>query len=250
MIEREYRDDVVILRMMHGKANALDSELLREVRQALTEELQAPAKAMVLTGRDGMFSAGVDLFRILDGGVDYLADFLPALDAVLETLFFFPKPVVAAVNGHAIAGGAVLACAADRRLMTDGKGRIGVPELLVGVPFPARALETLRFALPPNVLQEAIYGGVTYRSDEALAKGFIDQVVPAADLLDEAVRVARELAAIPPRTFRATKSHVRQSVRDFLAAHGEAIDTEVVEVWASQEIQDVIRAYVDKTLKG
>ena len=81
------------------------------------------------------------------------------LHRLYETVFFHPKPVVAAVNGHAIAGGCVLACCADRRIMAQGLGRIGVTEILVGVPFPALAFEIVRFAAPPHYLpQNSLYG--------------------------------------------------------------------------------------------
>ena len=101
--------------MVHGKANALDIELLRRPSSAQFETLRAaPERAVVLTGQGRMFSAGVDLPRLADGGPDYVRRFLPALHRLYDTVFFFPKPVVAAVNGHAIAGGCVLECCADR----------------------------------------------------------------------------------------------------------------------------------------
>ena len=122
---------------------------------------------MIITGTGTIFSAGVDLRRLLDGGSAYLADFLPALDRMLRRLLFLPKPVVAAVNGHAIAGGCVLACACDRRLAARGPGRVGVTELLVGVPFPAVALETMRLVVPPHRLAEVVYTGRTWPVEDA-----------------------------------------------------------------------------------
>ena len=84
-------------------------------------------------------------------------------------LFTFPRPVVSAINGHAIAGGCVLAAASDARVMAAGNGRIGVPELLVGVPMPSLVVEVCRYAFPPPLLQTLIYRGITLRADEALA---------------------------------------------------------------------------------
>ena len=111
--------------------------------------------ALVITGQGKIFSAGVDLKRLSKEGAAYIRKFLPALDKLYDAVFFHPKPVVAAVNGHAVAGGAVLACCADRRIMARAGGRIGVTELLVGVPFPALAFEIVRFcgaaALPARV---------------------------------------------------------------------------------------------------
>ena len=98
-----------------------------------------------------MFSAGVDLLKVVDGGAVYVRMFLPVFRRVFESLFDYPKPVVAAVNGHAIAGGCVLACAADHRVMAAGTARIGMPELLVGVALPTVALETVRCACPSRL---------------------------------------------------------------------------------------------------
>ena len=164
MIHREDRDTVTVLRMEHGKANAVDTDLFTDIGAALDAIEDSSARALVLTGTGSMFSAGVDLFRVLDGGAPYLAEFLPLLSATVRRLFTFPRPIVAAVNGHAIAGGCVLAAACDRRVMNRDKGKIGVTELMVGVPFPADALETLRFLLPvPPGPESGLLGSGTRR---------------------------------------------------------------------------------------
>ena len=141
MIERETRGEVAVLRLAHGKVNAIDVELLEELEEELTAAERSPARALVLTGRGTSFSAGVDLFRVVEEGRFYLELFLPVLSRALGRLFTFPRPVVAAANGHAIAGGAILAFACDHRIVADGPARIGVPELQVGVPFPCLPLE-------------------------------------------------------------------------------------------------------------
>src|SRR5436305_10167261 len=132
MLARSQRDGVLTLRLAHGKAGALGVELV----DALLHELDGAAgdvRALVLTGTGSIFSAGVDLFRLTREGADYVRRFLPLLSRFFRVLFAFPMPVVAAVNGHAIAGGCVIALACDVRLMAEGGGKIGVPELLVGV---------------------------------------------------------------------------------------------------------------------
>ena len=105
----------------------------------------------------------------------YLDEFLPALSEAFLAVFDCPVPVIAAVNGHAIAGGCVLACACDHRVMNQGHGRIGVTELLVGVPFPITALEILRFAVGTRRLSELACFGRTYRAAEAVGLGLVDR---------------------------------------------------------------------------
>src|SRR5262249_58826582 len=138
--------------------------------------------------------AGVDLVRMTKEGAPYVRAFLPALSRSFETLFSLLKPVVAAVNGHAIAGGCIIACAADRRLMARDAGRIGIPELLVGVPFPVVPLEIMRFAAARH-LPSLAYTGITCGADEAQRNGLVDVVVDGEQLLDEAIQVAETLAA-------------------------------------------------------
>src|SRR6266446_7216361 len=165
--------------------------------EALTARFAAvsSARAVVLTGTERIFSAGVDLVRLLEGGAPYVRKFLPALSTMLATVFSHPAPVVAAINGHAIAGGCVLACAADRRIMARDGGRIGVTELLVGVPFPPAAMEIMRCATAPQFFAEAIFGGATYTPAEAVARGFVHDVVEPQALLERAVAAAKALAA-------------------------------------------------------
>ncbi|MGR6917633.1 enoyl-CoA hydratase/isomerase family protein [[Actinomadura] parvosata] len=145
MIETADHAGVAVLALAHGPVNALDLELLTAVPEVLATV--AGARAVVLTGRGRAFSAGVDLKRIVEGGPEYVERFLPALSAAALALFEHPRPVVAAVNGHALAGGCVLAAACDARLMSGGT--IGLTELAAGVPFPTVPLEIMRHAAGP-----------------------------------------------------------------------------------------------------
>jgi enoyl-CoA hydratase len=248
MVLREDRGGVAVLRLAHGRANALDPEVLGALGQAL--EAAASARAVVLTGTGAMFSPGVDLKRLAAGGPDYPAALIPALVDCFTRLFYHPRPVVAAINGHAVAGGCVIACAADRRLAARGAARLGVTELLVGVPFPAIALEIMRAAVPRRHLADMVYGGRTWDVGEAQAHGLVDAVVEPGALLDAAVAAAEALAAIPAESFALTKAQLRQPARDFLALHAARIDREALRCWSAPAAQDAIRRYVAKTLGG
>lgn len=247
-IARERGGPIVVLRLAHGKANALDLELLEELERACRDLESSGAAAAVLTGTGSIFSAGVDLFRLLDGGAAYLERFLPALDRAVRAFFALPVPVVAAVNGHAIAGGAVLTAACDFRLMAAGGGRIGVPELLVGVPFPAAPLEVLRFALPPERLQEAVFTGRTDPPEEALRRGWIDEVVAPERLGERALEVAGRLAALPREAVRLTKFHLRRPALERIDRLAPEIGPAVAQQWGAESTKAVIRAYLEHTV--
>jgi enoyl-CoA hydratase len=245
MMEREVHDGIVLLRLAHGKASALDVELL----EALASELDAArdARAVVLTGSGSIFSAGVDLFRVVDGGRDYVARFFPLLVDVLRKMFVLPVPLVVAANGHAIAGGAIFVAAADRRLMAEGKGRIGVPELLVGVPFPALALELVRFAIGSRA-QSLALSGRTLLPEEALAIGFVDDVVVPDLLVGKALDAARQLAAIPRVAFRLAKQQLRKPHLDLADSFRDA-DAEALAAWSDPASHATIRDYLAKTVR-
>jgi enoyl-CoA hydratase len=249
MFETDTRGSIALITMRHGKANALDIEFCEALSARFAALRASGARAVVLTGERRMFCAGVDLKRLSEGGADYIRAFLPSLHRLYETVFFCPLPVVAAVNGHAIAGGAVLAACADRRIMAERAGRIGVTELLVGLPFPALAFEVLRFAVPPRYLPEFTLSGATYETDAALARGWIDELAEPEELLEDAIAVAQELAALSPPAFAQTKTQLREQVRERMAATGAATDKAVTDIWTAPESLDRIRAYVARVLE-
>jgi enoyl-CoA hydratase len=248
MTELSIRGAVAVLTMTHGKANAMDLEFCEALSARFDECRQSPARALVIAGHGKMFSAGVDLPRLVDGGAAYVRAFVPALNKALASLFSLPKPVVAAVNGHAIAGGCILACAADYRIMAREPGRIGIPELLVGVPFPVVPIEIMRCVAPPQHLQTLIYRGVTLTAEAALQHGLVDAVVESDRVLDEAIAVAGTMAAVPAAAFALTKAQLREPALQRMRA-GAAIDQAVEDAWASPEILNAIGEYVARTLK-
>jgi enoyl-CoA hydratase len=249
MIQREQHETVTVLRLEHGKVQALDLELCNELAEAFehADEWEG-TRAIVLVGTGGSFSAGVDLKRVLDGGTAYVEPFLDALDRALGAVFRCPKPVVAALNGHAIAGGFALAAAADLRLMARGKGRVGVPELAVGVPFPWIALEALRLATPPESLQELLYLGETYNADDALARGLVDEALEADELLRRALELAQKLARVQPAAFALTKRQLRQASLDSWKSQ-TAHESMVRLAWAHPDTHAAIRAYLEALRK-
>jgi len=246
MIEQDVTGGIATVRLAHGKVNALDLELCRAIEET-TRGLDTPdVRAVVLTGSGRAFSAGVDLTRIVDGGADYVAAYLPALAGAFQAVFDLGRPVVAAVNGHAIAGGCVLAAACDHRIMATGGGTIGVPELHVGVPFPTVAFEIMRYALGPVGARRAILGGTNQPPAEALAHGLIDELTTPDDLLDRARTVAGGLAtAIPADTFRHTKTQLHQEANRRIA---DGDDTATLHLWQTAASDGRIRAFMDRTV--
>jgi enoyl-CoA hydratase len=244
VIELTEQGGVAVVRLAHGKANAMSLEFC----EALTARFaDLSSRAVVLTGTGHIFSAGVDLLRLSEGGAPYVHRFLPELCAMFAAVFSHAAPVVAAINGHAIAGGCVLACAADRRLMAREGGRIGVTELLVGVPFPPVAMEIMRDATAPQLFADAILSGATFTPVEALARGWVHEVVEPPALLERAVEAANALAALPPKAFALSKRQIRQPALQRMQAAD--VDAAVEQIWAAPETLARVRDYVARTLR-
>jgi enoyl-CoA hydratase len=249
MIEFEDRGTTTILRMARGKGNALNLDLVTALSDALDRLEKSPARAGVLTGQGSVFGAGVDLMALVEGGADYAKKFIPEMKRLFERLATYPKPLVAAVNGHAIAGGAILMLACDQRLLARGKARIGLTEVLVGVIFPAWPLEIVRFATPPQHFPTVICTGRTWLPEDSLARGLVDELVDPDKLLDRACEVAAEMGAIPPKVFATTKLAVRRPMIETAREQAAKTDAKVLEHWLSPETMSVITKFVEDTIK-
>lgn len=236
--------DVVVVRLEHGKVNALDVEVL-DALTATLGELDAGVGAVVLTGNGRVFSAGVDLAQVVDGGPAYAARLIPSLHRAFVALFGFARPVVAAVDGAAIAGGCIIAAACDHRLMADGPGLIGATELVVGVPFPVSALEIMRHACGHHT-EDLVLRARLLDVAAAVDVGLIHEAVPPDELLDRAVAVATELAALPGEAYAMAKRQLRAGAIERVEHDAPTVDGAVGGVWAADETVARIRAQLER----
>ena len=246
MIEHLASDGILTLRLNYGKAGALDIELMEALSAALDEALDA--RAVVLTGSGDIFSAGVDLPRLVEGGPDYARRFLPVLDEVFEKLFALPRPVVAALNGHAVAGGCMLALACDHRLMVQGKSRLGIPELRLSVPFPPSAIEVVQYAVGATDVEWLLFSGETLSADAALRSGIVDEVVPHDRLMGRALEVAGRYAGMRTENFSLVKRMLRSEAVDRIRRRRERFAAELEERWCDPGTHDELRTYVRDVL--
>jgi len=248
MIERQDHDGIRVLRLAHGKVSAMDIELGEAFIVELKAAADDPVRGVVVTGTGSSFSAGVDLFRLIKDGPDYGKRFLPVLDTMLRDALTFPKPLVAAVNGHAIAGGCILTAACDRRIMAEGTGRIGVPELVVGVPFPALPLQIVSARITDATFRNLVLTGRTVQADEAVALGLIDEKCLPEQLLDRAVAAANQLAAIPAGSFALTKEAFTTLILDRAACLSD-LNARVLHAWMQPQTYETIRQYLENTVR-
>lgn len=237
MLTVRHDGPVAVVALDHGPVNALDTALC----DAITTTFEDLARrdddvgAVVLTGNGRAFSAGVDLPHVLDGSPEDRRRFLASLVGCFVAVFRIATPTVAAVDGHAIAGGCVIACACDHRVAASAELRIGLTELAVGVPFPTSALEIVR-SRTGHHLHELVLGARTYGPREALERGLVDEVVPPEQLESRALEVARRLAAVPPATYRLAKLALQHPAADRIDRLTGAWDPQVIELWSADPV--------------
>lgn len=220
----ERRGAVAIITLDDGKANALRPSLLTELEQALDAAQESDARAVVLAGRAGFYSAGLDL-KLLPtlSHPEKIATF-HHFSRLMIRVAGYGLPTVAAIGGHAIAGGAILALACDVRIGGDGPQKIGLTEVPLGLPLPTFAIEIARSAVPTHLLAEAVLHGRQYTMGEAHAAGLVEAVVAPEALLDAAVARAAGLAKIPEIAYAFTKDRL---LGDGLRASLHRLDGEV-----------------------
>lgn len=205
-----------------GKVNALSFPLMDALLAAL-DRAESEARAVVLTGRPGRFSAGFDL-RVMMQGPDAAVAMLRRGADVYTRLYGFPRPVVIACTGHAIAGGSLLLLTGDRRIGVEGDFKIGLNEVAIQMTLPRLGIELARDRLTPHHLTEATLFARLYPPPEAAAAGYLDRVVPPDALLPTALAEAKALADLPTAAFAGTKLRLREHT---LARITESLDTDL-----------------------
>jgi enoyl-CoA hydratase/carnithine racemase len=236
----EARGNVALVRLDRPPANAMDQALLDEASAAAAQVARERPDAVVLTGRPDFFSAGVDLNVALHLDQAGQRAMVTGINRMIAGWYCCPRPVVTAVNGHAIAGGLFLALCGDWRVGTT-QGRYGLTEARVGVPYPAVVLAVARAELAPPVLRRLMLRAHLLDAGEAQREGLWDEVVAPGDVLGRALERAEELAALPRRTYERVKQQLRGPV---LAAVADALDgaDPLAGDWIGDETSDAAAA--------
>lgn len=216
--------DVAVVRIDDGKANALSHEVLDALAAAI-DRAESEAKAVVVVGREGRFSAGFHLPTMLAGMDSALPLLHKGADVAIRT-YLARIPVVLAVTGHALAMGAILLMASDRRIGADGPYKIGMNEVSIGMPVPRFAAELAESRLARRHLTSAIGLATLYDPPGAVEAGFLDRVVPADEVEAAAVAEASALAEhLQPTAFTVTRDIMRADLAaSFRAAIARDLD--------------------------
>jgi enoyl-CoA hydratase len=215
---------IAVLKADRPPANAMDVELLGEVVAAVGALAADPPAGVVLAGREGFFSAGADLKAVPGYGPAQQREMVHLINAMALGVYGLPCPVVAAVTGHAIAGGMVLALCADLRIASS-EGRYGLTEVKVGVPYPQAAIGVVRAELPSPAARRLAFGNELHDAETCLRLGVFDEVVAPDAVVPRAIAVAESLAAMPADVYARTKRDLRGEALDAMrrAAAGDPL---------------------------
>lgn len=233
-VEVQLRGEVATVILQRGTVNALNPVVVEELSAAFrTLQSDTQAGAVVLTGRGKFFSFGFDIPELLSYTRDEFTHYLTSFTTLYRDLFIYPKPLVAALNGHAIAGGCMIALACDRAIMVEGSAKISLNEIGFGSSVFAGSTEMLQFRTGSRA-SEVLYSGAKYSPAEAQEIGLVAEVVAPEALLGRAREIAGELGSRRPAAFASIKALLRKPVADAMASREAASIQEFVDIWYSE----------------
>ncbi|MEW6443008.1 MAG: enoyl-CoA hydratase/isomerase family protein [bacterium] len=210
MARIEITGTTAVLTLAKPPVNAFDLDLVRDAEECLVQaEANPEVRAVVITGQGRCFSAGLDLKTVPYYGPAEQRRMVEELNRTVAWLYGFPLPTVAAINGHAIAGGFILAIACDYRIGCSDPCRLGVTESRVGIPFPLSTMEVLRAELSPAAARSMTLVGRTFGPQEAVTAGVLDEICPGPDLLARAKEAALGFSAMPREAYGKIKRQLR-----------------------------------------
>ena len=234
--------NIAVLTLKRGKVNAFNGPFVEDFRMALDELAEDESvRALVLTGHGGFFSFGLDVPELYDLSREDFARFLHAFTDVYARIYIYPKPVVAALNGHAIAGGCMIATACDRRLMAEGKGRIGLNEITFGSTVFAGSVEILRACVGQRNAEEVLTSGSMFGTRRALELGLVDRIVDPGDLMSAAVEEAGALASGDRTAFMSMRRLLRGPVEEIIRDRESGSISEFVDIWYSESTREQLK---------
>ncbi len=235
-------DGIARLKIDEPRGNSLSYETIVAIEHALDDVERSNAVACVVEGKERVFSSGLDLRACAKFSREEMAHYVDAFEELFERVFNFHKPLVAFVQGPAIAGGAVIALACDLRVIAPS-AEIGLNEVALGIPFPSMALEVGRFGIPQPSHVDGIMLGKKFSAQDALERGIVHEVAANVDV---AVARAREFLSPGPRAVRATKAALRRESLERARLHAAASRKAFVDAFFADEAQTRIGALVKK----
>jgi len=246
-LEVTYKEEYAIVQMNRGKVNAINFEMVQELRKIFNDlEENSAIKGVILTGQPHYFSAGLDLIELFQYDKDQIRDFFVSFGALYLELVQFKKPFISAITGHSPAGGCVLAVASDNRYMAEGdKYVIGLNEVAVNIQVSQNLTEIYAFWMGQGLASRYILEGKLLSGKEALKVGLVDELVPLENVLERAEKQMRLYMRADQEIIVNTKAKIRKHLWDKLDLNAENALKEANKLWWKPEIRTKMKAYVE-----
>ncbi len=237
MIELDIENSIAFLKLDRGMTNALNLEMIHELADIIEKVEDAPeARALVLSSaNEKFFSIGFDIPQLFDLPKDDFHEFFRAFNQTCMALYTMPKPTVAGITGHAIAGGCILALCCDYRVIGEGRKLMGLNEIKLGVPVPYLAECILQSITGNRVARDVVESGEFFTSEVLLQQGFVDEIAPQAKVVTHAMAKAALLAQMPPEAYRRIKENRTEQVEVRIRAKWEERQQAFIELWYSED---------------
>jgi enoyl-CoA hydratase len=241
----EAKDSTAVVRIDRPPANAMSPELVEEIIAVTADLAASEPEAVVIVGRDGFFSAGLDLNLVPALDAAGQAEMIMGINRMVAAWYGFERPVVGAINGHAIAGGIVLALCADYRVGSK-EGKLGLTEARVGVPYPANAIAVVKAELSPPAARYLVLRAHLVEPPEALELGLVDALADPKDVLDRAVEMAAELGEMPSDGYATVKRQLRGPALAEMQRVVESGTDPLAQGWLSAETDSAATAALER----
>lgn len=249
MLETEEHGDIRELRLARPPVNAINLELVQALRAELARAVADERHGVILSGRPGIFSAGLDLKDLLALSRPQLKTFWKAFFNLLQDLANLPCPAVAAITGHSPAGGAVLALFCDRRIAAHGKYVMGLNEVQVGLVVPWPIQRAFTRLLGARQAERLLVAGALLSPDDALAVGFLDEVADTEAVVPQSVQWLQQINALPRNAMLQTRKLLRAEYAQPFAEVGEGDYEQMLDGWFSDATQRSLRAVLERLEK-
>lgn len=233
---------IAVVTMNKGKVNPINADALADMQDCFGKlGSDGSVRAVILTGSDKFFSFGFDVPELLTYSRDVFKTFLIGFNRLLTDLFVFPKPLIGAINGHAVAGGCMLALTTDYRVMVQEKARMSLNEINIGASVFAGPVEMLRFCVGSRKAELVLTSGQMYEPKEASDMGLVDKLSAPDRVMAEALEIATTYSEKNAGAFRSIKYLLRKPIVDSYLNREEASIDEFIDIWLSEESQTQLR---------
>jgi len=230
------KDGIATVTLNRGKVNALNEPLIEQLNGCFADiETDRSVRSVILTGQGKFFSFGFDIPEFLSYPKESFTRYLKKFTGLYTSLFLFSKPIVAALNGHTIAGGCMLALTCDTRIMVSEKAKISLNEINFGSSVFAGSVEMLKFCVGSKNAETILYSGAMYSAEEAIRLGLIDRISSPEDLMDGARKAALDLAGKDGSAFKSLKGLLRKPVAEEMVNREKDSIREFVDIWYSEK---------------